>query len=160
MKNFNNEYFKIITESKVILRDLKPITKSIPDIGTVKEELLKLFKFNSWSEFIDLQEAGQCDFISKAVCRLFPKFKMVSVFVNFSEDAMKKMKSEDTYCVHFLNKLGNTYYDFGKGTNRYDNVYALEGLGNIYDVTLTEEEIKQFSKEQIEDPKQIGTTIR
>ena len=63
MKNFNNEYFKIITESKVILRDLKPITKSIPDIGTVKEELLKLFKFNSWNEFIDLQEVGQCDFI-------------------------------------------------------------------------------------------------
>lgn len=160
MKKFNNEYFKVITESKVILNSLKPISKKAPDIEQVKEELLKLFKFSTWKEFIDLQEAGQCDFIAKAVCRLFPKFKMVSVYVDYSEEAKEKSNSGYTYATHFLNKLGNTYYDFGKGTNVYDGVYILEGLGNIYDVTLTDQEIKQFKNEMEEDPKAIGTNIR
>ena len=160
MSKFNEEYFKIISESKIILSNLKPITKNIPDIEKVKEELLKLFKINTWNEFIDLQKAGQCDFISKAVCRLFPKFKMISVYVNFSEDAKKKVSPGALYATHFLNKLGKKYYDFGKGTNRYDGVYILEGLGDIYDVNITEEELKQFEKEQEENPKAIGTIIR
>ena len=160
MLKFNEEYFKIISESKIILGNLKPITRNKPNIEDVKSELLKLFKINTWNEFIDLQKSGQCDFISKAVCRLFPKFKMVSVYVNISEEAKKKMSSGYTFSTHFLNKLGNKYYDFGKGTNRYEGIYVLEGLGNIYDVNITEEEAKQFDKEQEENPKAIGTIIR
>jgi len=160
MLKFNEEYFKIISESKITLRDLKPITKGTPDIEDVKKELLKLFKISSWNEFIDLQKAGQCDFISKVVCRLFPKFKMVSVYVNISEEAKKKTTFEYTYATHFLNKLGKKYYDFGKGTNCYDGVYILDGVGNKYDVNVSDEESKYFYDERLEDPKAIGTTIR
>lgn len=161
MDKFNKEYFKIITESKVILRDLKPITKGKPDIELVKNELLKLFKINSWKEFIDLQQTGQCVFISKAVCRLFPKFKLVSVIVNFSAEANRKTNNPDeTIASHFLNKLGNKYYDFGKGTNCYEGVYVLDGLGDKYDVNITDKEAKEFSEEIEEDPKSIGTNIR
>lgn len=160
MLKFNEEYFKIITESKVILGNIKPISKSIPNIEDVKSELLKLFKIDTWNEFINMQKAGQCDFISKAVCRLFPKFKMISVYVNFSEEAKKKMSPGYTFAIHFLNKLNNKYYDFGKGTNCYEGVYVLEGLGNKYDVNITDEEAKMFEKEMIEDPKAIGTNIR
>lgn len=160
MIKFNEEYFKIISESKITLRDIKPISKATPEIEQVKTELLKLFKINSWNEFIDLQKAGQCDFISKAVCRLFPKFKMVSVYVNISPEAKKKMEPGFTFATHFLNKLGKKYYDFGKGTNCYEGVYVLEGLGNKYDVNVTDEEAKMFDKEMLEDPKAIGTNIR
>lgn len=160
MLKFNEEYFNIISESKIILNTLKPISKGIPDINDVKNELLKLFKFNSWNEFIDLQKAGQCDFIAKAVCRLFPKFKMVSVYVELSKDAKEKMAPGSTFAVHYLNKLNGKYYDFGKGSNCYDGIYVLEGLGNKYDVEITDEEAKNFSKEQLEDPKAIGTTLR
>ena len=160
MLKFNEEYFKIISESTITLRTLKPISRGTPDIETVKNELLKLFKISTWNEFIDMQKTGQCDFISKAVCRLFPKFKMVSVYVNLSDEAKKKMNPGYTYATHFLNKLNNKYYDFGKGTNCYEGVYVLEGLGNKYDVNVTEDEAKNFSKEQIEDPKAIGTSIR
>lgn len=160
MKRLNERYFQIITESSVVLRNIKSISKGSPNIEKVKEELLKLFKINTWDEFINIQKSGQCDFISKAVCRLFPKFKMVSVYVNISDEAKKKMGPGFTFATHFLNKLGNKYYDFGKGTNCYDNVYILEGLGDKYDVNITEAEEKQFSNEQEEDPKAIGTTIR
>lgn len=160
MKKFNSEYFKIISESKIILGNLKPISKAKPDIEVVKKELLKLFKFSSWNEFIDLQKTGQCDFISKVVCRLFPKFKMVSVFVDFSEKAKEKLGEDEPYATHFLNKLGNDYYDFGKGTNKYEGTYILEGLGNVYDVTLTDEERKNLRDEIQVNPKDIGTIIR
>ena len=160
MLKFNEEYIKIITESKLSLSSLKPITRGTPNIEDVKNELLKLFKISSWNEFIDLQRPGQCDFISKAVCRLFPKFKMISVYTNFSKEAMKKMEPGYTYSTHFLNKLGKTYYNFGKGSNCYEGVYVLEGLGDKYDVNVTDKESAQFSKEQQEDPKAIGSTIR
>lgn len=160
MKKFNEEYFKIITESKIILNSLKPITRGTPDIEQVKSELLKLFKFSYWKDFVDMQKTGQCDFISKVVCRLFPKFQMVSVIVDFSEDAIKRLGDEDAYASHFLNKLGNTYYDFGKGTNRYSGVYILKGLGDIYDVNLTEWEASHLRDEIKINPKEIGTMVR
>ena len=42
MKNFNKEYLNIITESKVILNNIKPISKNVPTIDEIKNELLKL----------------------------------------------------------------------------------------------------------------------
>ena len=99
-------------------------------------------------------------YISKVVCRLFPKFKMVSVYVDFSNEAIKELGDNEPYATHFLNKLGNEYYDFGKGTNRYNEIYILKGLGNIYDVSLTADERKQLRDEIQVNPKEIGTIIR
>ena len=160
MKKFDQLYNKIISESRITLSSLKPITRSKPDIEQVKEELIKLFKFNSWNEFIDFQKAGQCDYIAKAVCRLFPKFKMVSVYIDISSEARKKMGPGYTFAIHYLNKLNNVYYDFAKGSNCYDGVYILDGLGDKYDVNVTPEESAQFSKEMEEDPKALGTNLR
>ena len=159
MKKFDKVYNQIITEARFTLSSLKPVSRKTPDIEEVKAELLKLFKCNSWEEFIDIQSPGQCDFISKAVCRLFPKFKMVSVFVKISQEA-KKVDPGLTHATHFLNKLNSKYYDFGKGSNCYDGVYVLEGLGNKYDVNVTEEESFQFYNEIEVDPKEIGTIVR
>jgi len=160
MKKFDQLYNQIISEARISLSSLKPITRGKPDIEQVKEELVKLFKFNSWNEFIDFQKAGQCDYIAKAVCRLFPKFKMVSVYVDISPEARKKMGPGYTFAIHYLNKLNNVYYDFAKGSNCYDGVYILDGLGDKYDVNVTLEESAQFSKEMEEDPKALGTNLR
>ena len=160
MNNFDKLYNKIITEARIPISSLKPITRSVPDIEQVKEELLKLFKFNSWNEFIDFQKAGQCDYIAKLVCKLFPKFKMVSVYVDISPEARKKMSPGYTFAIHYLNKLNGKYYDFAKGTNCYEGIYILDGLGNKYDVNITPKEASRFSKEIEEDPKSIGTTLR
>lgn len=160
MKNFNELYNKVISEARISLSSIKSVSRGVPNIEQVKEELLKLFKFNSWNEFIDFQKTGQCDYIAKVVCKLFPKFKMVSVYVDISPDAKKKMGPGYTYAIHYLNKLNDTYYDFAKGANCYDGVYILDGLGNKYDVNVTLAESSQFSKEMIEDPKSIGTNLR
>lgn len=161
MKNFNKEYLNIITESKIILNDIKPISKEIPTIDEIKNELLKLFQFSSWNEFIDMQQTGQCSTIAKAVCRLFPKVKMVSAIVNFSDLAKLEINDENEMnCVHYFNKLGKNYLDFAKGTNRYKNIYVMKGVGDIYDVTFTPKELALIEDIRNENPKEIGTTLR
>lgn len=160
MNKFDKLYNQIISESRITLSSLKPITRNVPNIEQVKEELIKLFKFNSWNEFIDFQKAGQCDYIAKLVCKLFPKFKMVSVYVDISPEAKKKMSPGYTFAIHYLNKLNGKYYDFAKGSNCYEGVYILDGLGDKYDVNVTPEESEQFSKEMEENPKAIGTNLR
>ena len=73
-------------------------------IDLVKEILLKVFKYNTWQEFVDSQQLGECQTIAKAVCRLFPKFKYVSVYVNASDEANEALK-EESVAIHYLNKL-------------------------------------------------------
>lgn len=161
MENFNKEYLNIVTESRVILNNIKPVLKNIPTLDEIKTELLKLFKFSDWNEFIDMQQTGQCSTIAKAVCRLFPKVKMVSAIVTFSDLAKLEINDDDEMnCVHYFNQIGKEYFDFAKGTNRYKNVYVMKGDGDIYDVTYTEKELKLISEIRKEDPKAIGTILR
>jgi hypothetical protein len=161
MENFNKEYLNIVTESRVILNNIKPVSKNIPTLDEIKTELLKLFKFSDWNEFIDMQQTGQCSTIAKAVCRLFPKVKMVSAIVTFSDLAKLEINDDDEMnCVHYFNQIGKEYFDFAKGTNRYKNVYVMKGDGDIYDVTYTEKELKLISEIRKEDPKAIGTILR
>jgi hypothetical protein len=161
MKNFNKEYLNIITESKIILNDIKPISKDIPTIDEIKAALLKLFRFSEWNEFIDMQQVGQCSTIAKAVSRLFPKVKMVSGIITFSDLAKLEINDdEEMNCVHYFNQIGKQYVDFAKGTNRYKNIYVMKGAGNMYDVTYTPEELKLISEIEKEDPKSIGTVLR
>lgn len=161
MKEFDKTYFNIITESKIVIRNLKPITKDVPTLDEVKAALLKLYRFSSWDEFINMQQVGQCDKIAKTVCKLFPKIKMVSAIINFSEIAKLKINDNDDYnAVHYFNKIGKEYLDFGKGTNRYNNVYILEGIDNLYDVTFSEEAIKNIEEVKSENPNSIGITLR
>lgn len=161
MKNFNKEYLNIITESKVILNNIKPISKNVPTIDEIKNELLKLFKFSNWNEFIDMQQTGQCSTIAKAVCRMFPKVKMVSAIINFSDLAKLEINDdEEMKCVHYFNQIGKQYFDFAKGTNRYKNVYVMKGEGDMYDVTFTNKELNLITDIMKEDPKAIGTVLR
>lgn len=161
MNEFDKTYFNIIMESRVILSNIKPVSKNVPTIDEIKNELLKLFQFSSWNEFIDMQQTGQCSTISKAVCRLFPKVKMVSAIVNFSDLAKLEINDKNEMnCVHYFNKLGKNYLDFAKGTNRYKNIYVMKGVGDIYDVTFTPKELALIEDIRNENPKEIGTTLR
>lgn len=161
MNEFDKTYFNIIIESRVILSNIKPVSKNVPTIDEIKNELLKLFQFSSWNEFIDMQQTGQCSTIAKAVCRLFPKVKMVSAIVNFSDLAKLEINDENEMnCVHYFNKLGKNYLDFAKGTNRYKNIYVMKGVGDIYDVIFTPKELALIEDIRNENPKEIGTTLR
>ena len=103
---FNEKYLQIITEAQFNLYQLKPLTKRIPSVEEVQTELLKLFKFNTWKEFIESQRPGQCTFISKAVCRLFPKFQLISCYTKFSPEALNALNLyQEDYSTHFLNKI-------------------------------------------------------
>jgi hypothetical protein len=108
-----------------------------------------------------MQQTGQCSTIAKAVCRLFPRVKMVSAIINFSDLAKLEINDdEEMNCVHYFNKIGNEFYDFGKGTNRYNNVYVMKGDGDIYDVTFTNKELNLITEIMNENPKEIGIRLR
>lgn len=161
MKKFDKTYFNIITESKIVISNLKPITKDIPSFDEVKAALLKLYKFSSWDEFIDMQQTGQCDKIAKTVSKLFPKIKMVSANINFSNIAKLKINDKEEYnAVHYFNKIGKDFIDFGKGTNKYNDVYILDGIDDLYDVTFSEEALKNIEDIRNENPNSIGITLR
>lgn len=161
MKEFDKTYFNIITESKIVIRNLKPITKDVPTLDEVKAALLKLYKFSTWDEFIDMQQTGQCDKIAKTVSKLFPKIKMVSAIIDFSESAILKINdNEENNAVHYFNKIGKNFVDFGKGTNRYNNVYILDGIDDIYDVNFSSEALKNIKDIKSENPNSIGIVLR
>lgn len=142
----------------------KPKTKGIPSIEDVKKALLELTGIDSWETFASKQESGDCEFIARAVSRMFPKLKFVSVKISFSQQAIDKMEPDDDpewfTCVHYLNKLGDEYLDFAKHSNVYENAYALDGVDDIDSFTYSKEALKHFSEEQIENPKDIGVVMR
>lgn len=161
MKEFNKTYFDIISESSIKFNELKPISKNVPSLEEVKVALLKLYKFSTWEEFINYQQVGQCNRIAKTVCKLFPKIKMVSAIINFSEVAKIKINDGGEYnAIHYFNKIGKDFVDFGKGTNRYNDVYILTGIDDLYDVNFSNEAIKNIEDVRPENPKLIGTILR
>lgn len=168
MNTFDKAYRRILLEGKMNRlwnpNAIKAKSRGIPSIETVKEELLKLSGCSSWEDFVNMQQSGDCDMIAKTVARMFPKIKMVSVIIEFCENAIKQMEQQDNpdmyKCSHFLNKLNGKYLDFGKGTNRYENVYVLDGEDDMYSCEYKESAVKYLTDERLEDPKQLGTTLR
>ena len=167
LKKFDKLCESIISESVIRKKfydrfsKAKPISRKIPTIEQIKEELLKLSECTNWDHFLALKSKGDCDLIAKAVARMFPKIKMVSATILFSEDAKKKLDKEKGYeCVHFLNKLNDKYIDFGKATNIYDGVYVLEGIDDIKSCEYSDEAAQHLTDEEEEDPKQLGTYLR
>jgi hypothetical protein len=161
MKNFDKKYFDIISESTFVIRNLKPISNEVPAEDEIKAALLKLYKFSSWNEFIDMQQTGQCDKIAKTVCKLFPKVKMVSAYINFSDVAILELNdNEENNAIHYFNKIGKKFVDFGKGTNRYKGIYILKGIDDLYDVNFSDDALKMIEDIRNENPNSIGVTLR
>lgn len=160
----NNAYLSIINESKWNLNDLKMITRSYPTVIQIKEALIKLSGASDWRAFINSQKVGDCSFIAKSVAKMFPKMKMYSVIVNFSEQAISQMEPQTDpnmfTCTHFLNRCKDQYFDFGKGTNRYEGVYVLDGLDDMYSCIYSSDAVEHIVDPIEVDPKTPGVLIR
>ena len=169
MKHFNRLARRYLISENMrrfvnILYSARLKTRGTPSVEDVKKALLELTGIDSWQAFVSKQESGDCEFIARAVSRLFPKLKFVSVKISFSQQAIDQMDPDDDpewfTCIHYLNKLGDEYLDFAKHSNVYENVYALDGVDDIDSFTYSEEALKHFSEEQIENPKDLGVALR
>jgi hypothetical protein len=169
LKNFVAVYKSILNESVRAsyykkFADVKLVSRKTPTVDEIKEKLLEITGLQDWQAFLDEERPGDCDMIARAVSRMYPKVKMVSVRILFSEQAKAKMDPQDDpmmyTCTHFLNKLDNRYIDFGKATNIYEDVYVLDGVDDITSCEYSDEAVKMLTDEREEDPRQIGTYLR
>jgi len=151
-------YASVITESKQrwLKTQIKCISYEVPTLIQIKDAILKLAKLSDWNAFVDSQKNNECLLISESVSLMFPMIDMYSVVINFSDEAISKMKPQDDLdmftCTHYLNKYEDMWLDFGKGTNVYEDVYVLDGIDDIYLCIYANEEAKsKITKPRKED---------
>lgn len=139
-----------ITVDKVndaIDSDFEP--EGFNSVEHVKSFLCDIFGFKDWKTLIKSQVYGTCAETSRLIHRKFPEIKIICGEGSISKSAAKKLKATsiaDKQFVHYFNKIGNTYYDFGKGTNTENGVYLLDKLGDQFSVELTEKELDAYWK--------------
>lgn len=71
----------------------------------------------SWQEFVDRQQCGDCQSIAGAIADRFPQFMAVFGEVEV-EPYLDEEGKEQTLMTHHWVALGDTLYDFSKGTLR------------------------------------------
>ena len=129
---------------------IKLVSNPVDDLPTpeqVKEFLLDTFKMKDWKTFIDSQLYGGCQELAELVVAKFPAVKIIQGDGELSKKAAKKLNATSVAAkmfTHYFNKIGNTYYDFGKGTNTESDVYLLDGLGDKYSIELTQKELGNY----------------
>lgn len=128
----------------------------LPSSEQVKEFLLDIFKMKDWKTFIDSQLYGGCQELAELIVAKFPAVKIIQGDGKLSKKAAKKLKATsvaEKMFTHYFNKIGNTYYDFGKGTNTESNVYLLDGLGDRYSIELTQKELSNYFDLFVRNPR-------
>lgn len=132
MDNIQKTYNKIITIQKI------------------QKYLLRRFKKSKWIEFVVSQKYGDCQKIASIVANLDQNIQLYEVQQNFSQVAVDKLHelgdNGDMFGNHYINKIDGQYYDFGKGTNSISGVYLVGSQEDLYNVELTQDELKHFYK--------------
>lgn len=129
---------------------------NLPTPEQVKQFLLNTFKMNDWKTFIDSQLYGGCQELAELIVAKFPAVKIIQGDGELSKKAAKKLNATSVAAkmfTHYFNKIGNTYYDFGKGTNTESDVYLLDGLGDKYSIELTQKELGNYFDLFVRNPR-------
>lgn len=117
-------------------------------IQKIQKYLLKKFKKKNWNQFITSQKYGDCQKIASIVANLDQNIQVYEAQQNFSQRAVDKLKEMgddgDMFGNHYINKINGQYYDFGKGTNCISGVYLVGDNENLFNVELSQDELKHF----------------
>jgi len=105
---------------------------------TYEEELIEKIKkalfifegYDSWEEYVNNQEIGDCQFIVSFITKDFPIAKKVFGEIKVDEPYIDEDGEEQNLMTHHWVKIGNKEYDFSKGTLKnyidFQNVYDPE----------------------------------
>ena len=136
MSKFIEQYDKIMNDSL---------------IEHIQNQLLKYFNKSTWKEYIDSLKFGQCQLIAKIVYQICPtKIEVYEVEEQFCHNAIEQLQAindkNPTHGNHYIVKINNTFYDFGKGANTINGIYTIGTNQQKYIVELSQDELKCFTK--------------
>jgi hypothetical protein len=100
-------------------------------ISHIKHQLLSYFNKSTWEEYANSLEFGQCQKISKIVYFSCPSLVTVySVEEHFSKESIKQLNAlgdnGEMTGVHYIVKINDKFYDFGKGANTINSIYLIQ----------------------------------
>lgn len=129
------------------------ITEQVEEISLVEEiqqYLIRFFDHNSWEEFIDNQDMGDCQLIVSIIVREFENRNVKKVFGEIEvdepaiyyeeeydenlDDYIEVKKANFKFTHHWV-EINEKIYDFSKGTLK-DNIT----WDDLYDVSIDYEE--------------------
>lgn len=124
-------------------------------IQKIKNYILKKTNRSSWKEYIDHLSFGKCDLTAFLAASFDPKhIKIYQVYEHYNDNIMNILEYVQDYegepCGnHFINKIGDKWYDFGKGTNivkdqHYNPFYILGDYQDMLTVELNQNQFKQL----------------
>ncbi len=109
---------------------IKKLSLKKPILEQIKNYLYESEGFDSWEEFVDNQELGQCQSIVASIIDKFPKVKKVFGEITVEEPYYDEDGEEQYIMTHHWVSINGKYYDFSKGTLReylsFDDIYDPE----------------------------------
>ncbi len=119
----------------------------------IKEFLIKHFNANSWENYVDIQQFGDCAMLCELINKNFPNvFDCIyNCDVDYSPIAIKKLNDigdfGEMFGNHYILSRKGVLYDFGKGTNSINGIYTLtqkDDMSDKYKVNLSKGEKNQI----------------
>lgn len=142
---------------KAYLKDLS--------IQNIKNYILRTLKRNSWEQYTYTLDFGKCDLVAFLVAHIDPsKIKIYQVQETYCQGAVDALHQNgdygDMFGNHFINKIDNTYYDFGKGANQIDDIYLPGHQYEMMNVELSPYQLQHFSNFEEVDYNFWADTLR
>lgn len=119
-------------------------------IQKIKNYILKKTNHSNWKEYIQSLHFGFCDLTAFLAASFDPKHvQIIEVGQRYNKELAKQFDIED-HGNHFINKIGDKYYDFGKGTNTVEpqGEYGIYLIGTewqmLNSVQLEKDQLSHF----------------
>ena len=85
-------------------------------VEDIKNMLLEDYGEDSWEEYVDRQEIGECQTIVSFITRSFPEVEKVFGEIEVDEPYIDEYGDEQTLMTHHWVEINGEPYDFSKGT--------------------------------------------
>ena len=110
---------------------LKSLLENLDFIEHVKTSLYEWEGFDTWSEFVNNQQLGDCQYIVSSIVTKFPQFK--KHFGHITTDESYYSSEDDEFInvmTHHWVSLNGISYEFSKGTLKnyikFNNLYSVD----------------------------------
>ena len=118
-------------------------------IDKIKKYILKVTQNSTWEQYIHSLHFGFCDLTAFLAASVDPKHvQIIEVGQRYDEELAEGFNIED-HGNHFINKIGDKYYDFGKGTNTVEEqgeygIYLIGTEQQMMNVQLDQDQLSHF----------------
>jgi hypothetical protein len=122
------------------MKRFKEFIKENVDTEDLVERIKKHFvdeeERESWEDFVDSQEMGDCQSIVASIIRNFPQVEKVFGEIEVDEPYIDEDGEEQILMTHHWVEIDGEIYDFSKGTLR-----GYVEFDDIYDPEVTDDSI-------------------